>query len=685
MAVLSFIATQNEDRPVSSASWINISGTSLSSIITTILNTYNSLSIGNNIKQTYSYYLKLINNNQTCVNQGDGQNYNYHSVLRFSNLTSADIAYYNSDLAGKRFTCKLYTTIPNSNGGAGAGYILPIYYFDEILPSNNNSETAFSIVTSKCLWELLEPYYISELTFNNSSMGSTVYANGCHAIIPEGIGRYGEICVSETLPPEDECIDSRTSENVQTLHFVISDGVSNAQTFDVNFNLSDGSNQEIGLLSPVLSDSAFNALLNVWNSQTGCQARCQFTGGVVRSSCRVKLVCKVYGQSCKVSPSLVPPFVQLNLSEYGGINAIDRNLLIADFDPCQDTAVSYSEDVTSYIQGLQQSEDFTVGFSFIQVVPYKVVIENCTALTDYCCDDNESVPADDETLGGYTKPLIQGYGGGSSGGGGGDVVDISCICTALSNINDTLSAFASANETALSGINDTLSALNIDIDNECICDNLENVVDGLGAIKDSIDDKQLSVTNNNTVQPPVNNVVVQPPVNNVSVNPPVNNVSVSVPTTELASISTNLSSIDDKLHCNNKNIACIIQDKHLSDKSDSIGIDFSSLSVDTSGIQDSLSDVANAVSNSSDSLVCDDKGIACILSEALNTSGLVSESITDVLKNSLNTSDDESESISDVIKNKEMGTNIDVEVSPADDVNINRVYYTNQRNGDTNL
>lgn len=593
------------------------------------------------------------------------QNINYY----FSNPSSytqptviiscRDRADYELYFSGKRF--KFFSYI-FSNNSPNKKCVLYDVRFKPLLPSDswtglNEADCNFSIIG-------YDVNNLSELA-NDISYTKSLWGTNNFGTVPDNyFGRFEGLSYDGVCQPDTpSCDDSRTSDDTQTLHFVISDGVSNAQTFDVSFNLSDGANQEIGLLSPVLSDSAFNALLNVWNSQTGCTARCQFISGTVRSSCRVKLVCKVYGQSCQVSPSLVPPFVQLQLSEYGGVNAIDRNLLIADFDPCQDTAVSYSEDVTSYIQGLQQNEDFSVGFSFIQVVPYKVVIENCTALTDYCCDDDESVPADDESLGGYTKPLIQGYGGGSSSGGGGGDVDITCICTALSNINDTLSAFASANETALSGINDTLLNMNIELDNECICNNLENVVDGLGAIKDSIDDKELSVINSPNINVAPCQPIVTNPVNNITVTPSTAQITNPVTVQPCSPIVTN--------PVNNITVTPSTADVNVN--------------IDNSGIESALSNINSNLSGQNDSLMCDDKGLACILKEALNTSDLVSESVTDVIKNALNTSDNESEGLTDVIKNKDFGSNIDVEVSPADDVNINRVYYTNQRNGDTNL
>ena len=561
------------------------------------------------------------------------------AVFQIDNAALTD---WNTNIAGKTLSIKLSAVFE------GVTDRIPVYYFKKIMPEISSGGSLYLKLESDTC--------ISDLWVNNECtlIPTTNQYTKFYTIFVDEVSLVGN-------QPSD-CDDLRTSDDTQTLHFVISDGVSNVQTFDVSFNLSDGANQEIGLLSPVLSDSAFNALLNVWNSQTGCTARCQFTGGTVRSSCTVKLVCKVYGQSCKVAPSLLPPFVQLDLSEYGGVSAIDRNLLVANFDPCQDTAISYSEDVTSFIEGLKQDEDFTVGFSFIQVVPYKVVIENCTALNDYCCDDDDSVPADDESLGGYTKPLIQGYGGGSSSGGG-DNVDITCICTALSNINTTLSAFASANEAALGDINSTLSNLNIDYDNECICNNLENVVDGLSAIKDSIDDKELSVTNSPTINVAPCQPIVTNPVNNITVTPSTAQITNPVTVQPCQPIVTN--------PVNNITVTPSTADVNVN--------------IDNSGIESALSNINSNLSGQNDSLTCDDKGLACILKEALNTSDLVSESVSDVIKNALNTSDNESEGLTDVIKNKDFGSNIDVEVSPADDVNINRVYYTNQRNGDTNL
>ncbi|MEM0173445.1 MAG: hypothetical protein QXI16_02945 [Sulfolobaceae archaeon] len=633
-----------------------------------------SITLNNTQKNTWGSIVDLNCQYSDCDTIPSGFTGTLRQLLSFTGISSNDVTYWNTNLAGNTLEILLRISVRKSN----IDYSIPVFYFKKTLPTlGTGSSINIEMVSDVCLNDVLT--LDNSCTCGNFS-ASNVINSAVSTVGENGTIQTGFFKITENTPPEPDCNDSRSSDDTQTLHFVISDGVSNAQTFDVSFNLSDGANQEIGLLSSVLSDSAFNALLNVWNSQTGCTARCQFTSGTVRSSCTVKLVCKVYGQSLKVSPSLLPPFVQLNLSEYGGINAIDRNLLIANFDPCQDTAVSYSEDVTSYVQGLQQNEDFTVGFSFVQVVPYKVVIENCTALTDYCCDDDESVPADDESLGGYTKPLIQGYGGGSSGGGGGDV-DITCICTALSNINTTLSAFASANEAALGDINSTLSNMNIDIDNQCICDNLEDVVDGLGAIKDSIDDKELSVTNSPVINVAPCQPIVTNPVNNITVTPSTAQITNPVTVQPCQPIVTN--------PVNNITVTPSTADVNVN--------------IDNSGIESALSDINSNLSAQSDGLICNDKGLACIIKEALNTSGVVSDSITDVIKEALNTTGEESdsitdvikealnttgeesESIADVIKNKDMGTNIDVEVSPADDVNINRVYYTNQRNGDTHI
>jgi hypothetical protein len=498
-----------------------------------------------------------------------------------------------------------------------------------------------------------------------------------------GVGTFVYQCECD----EPECTDKRTSTDEQQLRIIVSDGSQNVSDFTINFNISGGSTQEFGI-NTYMNDSAYNAFINLWNLNQNVMARCMFVGGVIRPACTVRLVAKVYGESLGVGTSSTPPYVDLDFNPLLGT---DVDVLRAQFEPCNDKPVRIEEDLIAFINGLKANVP-VVGFSLYQVIPYKVVISGLSGmLSDYCCDS--SLPIDDDSLeySSFIEPILQGYGG--TGSEGGDSVDISCICSNLSLINDTLSAFRSDNKNALDAINGTLSQLNIDVDNECVCDNLESIKGSLDNIKTSIDDKELSVVNNNVVQPPVNNVSVQPPVNNVSVQPPVNNVTVqspvnnvTVPSTELENIANNtralncvcaslqnleilgqgtidsITSVKSNLECGNNNIACILESKTLS-----VDVDVDNTQV-SNGLQDISDKLSTLNENVHDSMFNSDD-----------------ESNLENISKSLNTSDEEPKTLADVIKDKEMGTNIDVEVSPADDVNINRVYYTNQRNGDTNI
>lgn len=468
-------------------------------------------------------------------------------------------------------------------------------------------------------------------------------------------------------PSPSECVDERTSTDSQQIRFIVSDGNQNVSDFTITLNISDGSTQEFGIKT-YMNDTLYNSFINLYNLNQNVIARCMFVSGNVRPSCTVRLVAKVYGESLGVGTSATPPYVDLDFNPLLGT---DVDVLRAQFEPCNDKPIRIQEDLTAFINGLKANVP-TVGFSLYQVIPYKVIVSGLTeSLVDYCCDD--STPIDDDSIEytSFIEPILQGYGG--SGSGGGDNVDLTCVCNALTDINNSLIAFKNANQTALEGITDTLSDLNIDIDNQCVCDNLEDVVEGLGAIKDSIDYKELRVTN-----------TINPPVNNVSVSSPVNNVSVTVPTTELNTIANRLNplqsidgtlanleliqdNIEEHLKCNKEGegIACILANKTFS----------ANVTVDNSGIENKLSDIDDTLQSLDD--------INTNLHDGLINSN--DESNLENISQSLNTSDDEAKSLADVINDKDMGANIDVEVSPADDVNVNRVYYTNQRNGDTNL
>ena len=488
---------------------------------------------------------------------------------------------------------------------------------------------------------------------------------------------FKNISLAEEVEPEP-CVDVRNSADIQSLHLVVSDGQNNVTTTDITFKLSDGANQELALRT-YMNDSVYNYFNNIYNQNQGVMARIMFNGGVCRSACTVRIVAKVYGQAVSVEPSLMPPYVTLDNDILAGH---DVDILRATFEECNDKPVRIEEDLVAYLDGLKSQNFFSVGFSIYQVVPYKIVITGCEALTEWCCDDVTPIENDSIEYEGYDKPLIEGYGSGS--GGGGSDVDISCICNGLTSLNQMLATKLDNLVDGQAVIADAISEMQVEVDNTCVCDNLESISDNLEAIKESIDDKNLSVVNNNTVQPPVNNVSVQPPVNNVSVQPPVNNIS--LPTTQLENIATNtralncvcaslenleviqqgtkesIDGVKSNLQCGNDGIACVLQSKNMS-----VDVDLNSSDI-TNGLEaitEKLDDINN---NVHDGLINSDD-----------------ESNLENISESLNTSDDEPKSLADVLKDKEMGTNIDVEVSPADDVNINRVYYTNQRNGETNI
>lgn len=608
---------------------------------------------------------------------------------------------WNNQVLNKHFKVDFYELLPSGQAGIPLKYCtfdcvfgstIPNLYNQPLMPLENYSETACNIVDYDARREHWEDNSIdyNQLYTLQSFVNGQIYT-------------------------ETDCTDKRTSTDAQQIRFIVSDGLQNVSDFTISLNISDGSTQEFGI-NTYMNDTAYNTFINMYNLNQNVFARCMFVGGNIRPSCTVRLVAKVYGESLGVGTSLTPPYVDLDFNPLLGT---DVDILRAQFDPCNDKPVRIQEDLTAFINGLKANVP-TIGFSLYQVIPYKVIVSGLTdRLVDYCCDDSTQIDDDSIEYTSFIEPILQGYGG--TGSGGGDDVDLTCICEGLTRLNNSLIAFKEANQGALASIDEAIQNISIEGggSSSCICDNLENISDGVIAIKEAIDDKNLSVVNNNTVQPPVNNISVQPPINNIS-----------LPTTELENIAnntralncvcsslqnlevieqgtkesidgvknnlqctkddniacivsdidSNINNIANSLVCGSDSIACVLQSKNIS-----VDVDLNSTDV-TNGLESIAEKLDDINTNVHDGLInSDDESNLQNISESLNTSDDESKSLADVLSDSLNTSDDESKSLADVVKDKEMGTNIDVEVSPADDVNINRVYYTNQRNGDTNI
>ena len=496
----------------------------------------------------------------------------------------------------------------------------------------------------------------------------------------------GVDCNPHDYNPPVVCEDLRTSFPPHTLRFTITNGeLSVTKDLDCYCTASDNvfpfdssvfTNQEV--------KDIFTMFMQYGAKRVRCAAR--FISGNVRSNCSVKLNVSVTGFRCYCD--IIGPYFGIGSEE---LTPTIKQCFDASFVECFDKPISYTENLSTYCEGLVNTGDGWCIF----LDPQNITVSNLECETDVCCDDASESEIDE-----IETPQIETLGGFISGGGGSDV-DISCICDGLTSLNQMLATKLDNLVDGQAVIADAISEMQVEVDNTCVCDNLENISDGVIAIKEAIDDKNLSVVNNNTVQPPVNNISVQPPVNNIS-----------LPTTQLENIATNTRA----LNC----VCASLQNLEVIEQGTKESIDGVKFNLQC-GKDDNISCILNNVnsnlSNIAESLVCGNDGIACILQGKdlsvdvdLNTAdisngleaitqklddidnsvhdGLINsddESNLEIISQSLNTSDDEPISLADVIKNKDMGTNIDVEVSPADDVNINRVYYTNQRNGETSI
>jgi hypothetical protein len=480
----------------------------------------------------------------------------------------------------------------------------------------------------------------------------------------------------QSIEPPVECLDSRTSSNTQTLHFVISDTESNVSNLDINFDLSDGSNQEFAIKT-YMNDTLYNSLINLYNLNHSVTARCMFTGGVIRSACDVRLVAKVYGESLSVEPSLTPPYVGLDFDVNMGI---DVDVLRCHFEPCSDKPTRIQEDIVSYINGLQTNNTFSVGFGLYQVIPYKVVITGCEALTDYCCDEAEPSDNDLISYGSYIEPILRGY-GGQGGASGGDSVDISCICDALDTLNSNLVS-------KLEAIKDSIEDINIDVSSGDIVTAINGISNSVDGVSDTLEDylpsntcicDNLAALNNNVSALHGNNSELADIASKLN---QLQNISSNINNT-----TVELGNIESDLKCNQESLACIVKNKRLDGNYDSVSVDTTplnnvlefalncdknegiacilknknlsvntdSIDIDLSGIEDKLEDIKDTLSDTNDTL----SDTNDTLSDALNVTKIEGgEEVTN--------------SITEVIDSKNTDVNVETIVEPSDTTYIRR-------------
>lgn len=683
---LDLVTNVNYATPGSSAGWFRVSeklsGTySFSDLWNALFNATSFSSSNNGRKDNVFTTLNYVCTAGCDYNGGIAHwTSNLRSVLHIVLESSDNIAIYHNNVEGKHVDIKMYFVRSTDN------FKVYFYHFNKVMPAINDTAT-HKLISDTCfedLWLLESP---CDRIYSRGSVPGTVY-------------------IESQIIEDSPCTDLRSSTITQTVKLTFYN-YDTSVSCDINFGLTSTS-QTLSIYDYLSNDDYYRLLMMFTDKTSINNVRCslRFIGGSVRGNCTIALKCVVHGMSLGMDTLGTVP-----VWKYDSIEPITKDIFSFDFVPCNDFPnAMHQGNLMSFIDGLNFDDRYC-----LWIDTFRMVVSPVSALSNYCCDD--VVPSDDDTISiePITNELYFGF-----GSGGGDDVNIQCICDNLATINNTLVAFKESNSSALASIDEAIQNISIEGGtSSCICDNLENIADGVIAIKEAIDDKELSVVNNNNVQPPVNNISVQPPINNISLpttqlediatnTRALNCVCSSLQNLEvieqgtkesidgvkfnlqcgkddnisciLDNVNSNVSNIANSLVCGNDGIACVLKGKEISVDVDLNTADITNgLDTITEKLDDINSSVHDGLFNS------DDESNLQNISKSLNTSDDESKSLADVLTDSLNTSDDESKSLADVINDKEMGTNIDVEVSPADDVNINRVYYTNQRNGETNI
>lgn len=582
------------EAPGSSASWIRCLANDtnpgrVTNILNELLNGIYTPSYNNNISQGWRVAFP---ENVRGIGIG-GCDYNNGIAHWIPNLRSCLYAVFSTQAEREEFNTVLanHTLVIKIVGKANIGGVLypyPFYYFKKQIPEATT--TSLTLISDVCLSDFTDLQSIIYSAQNSNVLDSS------------------NCTLTFEIEAPSECKDLRSS--LVTSEFLITLNGRNIEMEQESVHYRLLIQPDSQHASGTISLSSTDGIYSSFHKYDGASVRmlddvCCHGAGYVEIYGDVEIV--GWGIS-EVADVLIP--VPRSLSRQNVL------LLRANFyDECCCYATGYSDEITdlinNFMEGYSSYDSKTEILSAI--TPKSIKWSGFERLTDFCCDDSDCTQINDYE---YRIEIPE------SSSGGGDSVDITCICDNLSLINSTLSAFRTDNKNALGSINSTLSQLNIDFDNACICDNLEGIKGSIDDVKEAIDNKELSVNNDITVQPctpivtnPVNNVTVQPSNPTINVQPcspvvtnPVNNITVQ-PSNPTITVEPCTPTIQN-------NVQTDVQD--IVDKMDEL---FKS----------------------------DDK------------------------------------TITDIIKDKEMGSNIDVEVSPADDVNINRVYYTNQRNGDTNI